>query len=59
MGYAQEILHFSRVIAGKLEPKTSKHETLITMKTIFAIEESLATGLPVTIDTFKITADQK
>lgn len=58
MGYAQEISHFSKVIAGKIEPKTSRHEILITMKTIFAIEQSLATGLPVAISTFKTNDDQ-
>lgn len=58
MGYTQQILHFSRVISGEIEPKTSRHEILITMKTIFAIEESLATGLPITIDTFRTNIDQ-
>ena len=47
MGYREELQHFVNCVAGKEEPLVAFAEALSTMETIFAIEQSLATGKPV------------
>ena len=47
MGYREELQHFVNCVADKEEPLVSFAEALSTMETIFAIEQSLATGKPV------------
>lgn len=44
MGYKQELKHFVQRVQGEMESKNAVSEMLITMRTVFAIEESLATG---------------
>jgi polar amino acid transport system substrate-binding protein len=47
MGYREELQHFVNCVANKEEPLVAFAEALSTMETIFAIEQSLATGKPV------------
>jgi polar amino acid transport system substrate-binding protein len=47
MGHREELQHFVNCVADKEEPLVSFAEALSTMETIFAIEQSLATGKPV------------
>ena len=47
MGYGEELAHFAALVRGQAVPKTSQQEMLLTMRAIFAIEKSLATGMPV------------
>lgn len=49
MGYAEELAHFTASVRGQEAAKTSQHEMLLTMRAIFAIEKSLATGMPVRV----------
>jgi predicted dehydrogenase/threonine dehydrogenase-like Zn-dependent dehydrogenase len=47
MGYREELQHFVNCVACKEEPLVTFTEALSTMETVFAIEQSLATGKPV------------
>lgn len=49
IGYAEEIYSFCEASKGNSQNIVSTDEMLTTMKTIFAIEEALATGSPSTI----------
>ena len=49
MGYNEELQHFIACLKGKELPAVSAQEMLCTMKTLFAIESSLATGNSVKI----------
>ena len=44
MGYAEELSHFIACVKGKVHPTVSVDEIFSTMKTLFSIEASLATG---------------
>ena len=44
MGYTEELQHFVNCIAGNETMLVSQDEMFATMKTIFAIEKSLATA---------------
>lgn len=49
LGYREELLHFAEIVRGQTAPKTSQQEMLLTMRALFAIEQSLATGMPVMV----------
>ena len=48
MGYREELQHFVNCVVSKEEPLVAFAEALSTMETIFAIEQSLATGKSIT-----------
>ena len=50
MGYREELQHFVNCVVSKEEPLVAFAEALSTMEAIFAIEQSLATGKPVTCE---------
>ena len=50
MGYVEELKHFTNCVAGKETLLVSPEEMFATMKTIFAIEQSLATANAVSLD---------
>ena len=50
MGYTQELNHFTNSVTGKEKLLVSPEEMFATMKTIFAIERSLATANVVKIE---------
>ena len=52
MGYTEELRHFVNCVAGKETLLVSPNEMFATMKTIFAIEKSLATASSVSIENF-------
>ena len=49
MGYREELQHFSHCVRGIEQPLVSNQQMLLTMQTIFAIEEALATGSSICI----------
>jgi len=49
MGYQEELKHFFDVVKGGTEPKMSPDEIFLSTAAVFAIHESIAKGLPVTI----------
>ena len=50
MGYVEELKHFISCVSGKETLLVSTEEMFATMKTIFAIEQSLATANAVSLD---------
>jgi predicted dehydrogenase len=50
MGYVEELKHFISCVAGKETLLVSPEEMFATMKTIFAIEKSLATANAVSLE---------
>jgi len=50
IGYVEELKHFISCVAGKETSLLSPEEMFATMKTIFAIEQSLATANAVSLD---------
>ena len=50
MGYREELQHFVNCVVSKEEPLVGFVEALSTMETIFAIEQSFATGKLVTCE---------
>ncbi len=49
LGYAEELKHFARAARGREAPIASPSDMLATMRAVFAIERSLATGQPVLV----------
>ncbi len=49
MGYREELQHFSLCVKGKESISVSLNESFATMKTAFAIEKSLASGLAISL----------
>ena len=52
MGYAEELKHFVSCVSGKETLLVSPDEMFGTMKTIFAIEKSLATANAISLEQF-------
>jgi predicted dehydrogenase len=52
MGYAEELKHFVNCVSGKKTLLVNPEEMFGTMKTIFAIEKSLATANAVSLEEF-------
>ena len=50
MGYVEELKHFTNCVAGKETLLVSPEEMFATMKTIFSIEQSLATANAVSLE---------
>ncbi len=57
LGYAEELKHFGRVARGLETPIASASDMLATMRAVFAIEKSLATGQPVMVKDIAIPSD--
>ena len=49
LGYTEELKHFGRAVRGHEAPIASASDMLATMRTVFAIEKSLATGQPIMV----------
>ena len=52
MGYYEELAHFTDSLKGKENLSVNAKEMFATMNTIFAIEKSLATSIPVNLEKF-------